>query len=115
MGCDRWREILRKQGCDGGDPDFVNGNTRPQPPVKSRGGDVVRNHSRASPTLGNHSFSFGIIAPWPAAGFYSDAVYVDSFGGGYYLCNPRHPGVRLALSVEDPAAPVQDGRCGSYR
>jgi hypothetical protein len=52
-------------------------------------------------------FSFAIMAPAPPAWIYSDAVYVDSIDGAYYLCNPRFPGVHVALSLADPnAAPV---------
>ena len=31
----------------------------------------------------------------------SNEVYVETFGGAYYLCNPRFPGVRVALSMAD--------------
>ncbi len=47
-------------------------------------------------------FSFMLVDPWPeywAATWYdSDDVYID-FDDGYYLCNRRHPGVRLAVTV----------------
>jgi len=57
-------------------------------------------------------FGFGILAPWPAGWLTTDAVYVDSMSGAYYLCNALHPGVLLALSVDDAddlsAAPAAD-------
>jgi hypothetical protein len=58
-------------------------------------------------------FSFGIVDPWPVGWLSTDAVYVDSIGGAYYLCNSLHPGVVLALSLADPdesaEAPAADG------
>jgi hypothetical protein len=42
---------------------------------------------------------FGFIDPWPADWYYTDDVYVDYVDGGYYLYNPVHPGVRIAISV----------------
>jgi len=45
--------------------------------------------------------SFGLIQPWPVGWMYTDAVYVDYFGGSYFLCNRMHPGVRLALNLTD--------------
>jgi hypothetical protein len=42
---------------------------------------------------------FGFIDPWPVGWYYTDYVYVDYVGGGYYLCNPIHPGVRIAINV----------------
>ena len=57
-------------------------------------------------------FSFAIRSAWPANWFATDAVYVDNIGGMYYLCDPLHPEVRLALSVADTdslaAAPEAD-------
>jgi hypothetical protein len=45
-------------------------------------------------------FWFGFIQPWPDGWYYTDDVYVDYIGGGYYLCNPYYPGVQVAISVE---------------
>jgi Tfp pilus assembly protein PilE len=42
---------------------------------------------------------FGFYDPWPVGWYYTDDVYVDFIGGGYYLFNPRHPGIRLAIRV----------------
>jgi hypothetical protein len=30
---------------------------------------------------------------------YTDYVYIDSIGSGYYLFNPFYPGVRVEISV----------------
>jgi len=42
---------------------------------------------------------FGFVEPWPASWYYTDDVYVDYIGDGYYLCNPSYPGARIAISV----------------
>lgn len=44
-------------------------------------------------------FWFGFIDPWPEGWYYTDDVYVDYIDGGYYLCNPYYPGVRVSISV----------------
>jgi glucan-binding YG repeat protein len=60
-----------------------------------------------SPTLvGGYSrfqyggYWFGFVQPWPDGWYYTDDVYVDYIGGGYYLCNPYYPGVQVAISVQ---------------
>jgi DNA segregation ATPase FtsK/SpoIIIE-like protein len=45
-------------------------------------------------------FWFGLANPWPAEWLYTDDVYVDYINGGYFLCNPVHPGVYLSITVE---------------
>jgi hypothetical protein len=42
---------------------------------------------------------FGFYDPWPVGWYYTDDVYVDYIGGGYYLYNPVHPGIRISISV----------------
>jgi hypothetical protein len=42
---------------------------------------------------------FGFVQPWPVGWYYTDDVYVDYIGGGYYLCNPYYPSTRVAISV----------------
>ena len=42
---------------------------------------------------------FGFVQPWPAGWYYTDHVYVDYIGGGYYLFNPFYPGVRVEIIV----------------
>jgi hypothetical protein len=44
-------------------------------------------------------FWFGFVEPWPMGWYYTDQVYVDYIDGGYYLCNPLYPSVRVAISV----------------
>jgi glucan-binding YG repeat protein len=45
-------------------------------------------------------FWFGFVQPWPDGWYYTDDVYVDYIGDGYYLCNPYYPGVQVAISVQ---------------
>ncbi|GLH66468.1 hypothetical protein GETHED_08320 [Geothrix edaphica] len=46
---------------------------------------------------------FLIVDPWPEFWvddwYLTDRVYVDYYGDGYYLVNPRHPGIRIAITV----------------
>jgi len=44
-------------------------------------------------------FWFGFVDPWPEGWYYTDDVYVDYIGGGYYLCNPSYPDARIAITV----------------
>ena len=44
-------------------------------------------------------FWFALVDPWPVAWLYTDSVYVDYMNGGYFLCDPVHPGVYLSISV----------------
>ena len=44
-------------------------------------------------------FWFGFVQPWPAGWYYTDNVYIDYVGGGYYMYDPYHPGARFAISV----------------
>jgi hypothetical protein len=46
---------------------------------------------------------FLIVDPWPEFWlddwYRTDEVYIDFFGDGYYLFNPRYPGIRVAVTV----------------
>jgi len=44
-------------------------------------------------------YSFGFIDPWPVGWGYSDDVYVVYVDGGYYMYDPVHPGLRIAISI----------------
>ena len=44
-------------------------------------------------------YSFIIIDTWPAGWYYTDDVYVDYIDGEYFLFNPVHPGIRIALNI----------------
>ena len=52
----------------------------------------------------NHRFNyggyaFGFIDPWPAGWYYTDDVYVVYDGGGYYMYDVVHPGVRISVNI----------------
>jgi hypothetical protein len=42
-------------------------------------------------------------SPWltrgQSDGLYTDSVYVDYIDGGYFLCDPVHPGVYLSIAI----------------
>jgi outer membrane biosynthesis protein TonB len=44
-------------------------------------------------------FLFKAVNPWPVGWLYTDAVYVDFLNGGYFLCDPLHPGIYLSINV----------------
>ena len=52
-----------------------------------------------APRFQYSGFWFVLLDPWPAAWSYDDDVYIDYVDGGYYLCDPVHPGVQIAVSV----------------
>ena len=70
------------------------------PPVLAAGTDSTL----AKATIEHRRFqyggySFGFIDPWPVGWGYSDDVYVVYVDGGYYMYDPVHPGVRIAISI----------------
>jgi len=44
-------------------------------------------------------FWFAMANPWPVGWLYTDSVYVDYMDGGYFLCDPIHPGVYVSITV----------------
>jgi len=44
---------------------------------------------------------FGFSGAWPSNWLYTEDVYVVDIDGVYYLCNPRYPGVNIAINVEE--------------
>ncbi len=44
-------------------------------------------------------FWFNVLNPWPAGWLYTDNVYVDYLNGGYFLCDPVHPGVYISINI----------------
>ena len=44
-------------------------------------------------------FWFNVLNPWPTGWLYTDAVYVDYLNGGYFLCDPVHPGVYISINI----------------
>jgi hypothetical protein len=44
-------------------------------------------------------YNFGYAQPWPRDWRRDDEVYVEYLDGGYFLCNPRRPGLRISLTI----------------
>ena len=42
---------------------------------------------------------FNTVDPWPVGWLYTDDVYVDYLNGGYFLCDPIHPGVFISINI----------------
>jgi hypothetical protein len=42
---------------------------------------------------------FELIDPWPADWSYSDDCYIDYIDEEYFLIDPVHPGIRIAVIV----------------
>jgi hypothetical protein len=42
---------------------------------------------------------FDTVDPWPVGWLYTDDVYVDYLNGGYFLCDPVHPGVYISINI----------------
>jgi hemolysin activation/secretion protein len=42
---------------------------------------------------------FNAAEPWPVGWPYTDDVYVDYLNGGYFLCDPVHPGVYISINI----------------
>jgi hypothetical protein len=42
---------------------------------------------------------FNVLDPWPVGWLYTDNVYVDYLNGGYFLCDPVHPGVFISINI----------------
>jgi hypothetical protein len=52
----------------------------------------------------NHRFQYGgywfaFAGEWPSNWLYTQDVYVIELNGNYFLCNPRYPGVNVAIDV----------------
>jgi hypothetical protein len=44
-------------------------------------------------------YSFGFVEPWPEGWYYTDNVYVVYEGGGYYMYDAIHPGMRISVNI----------------
>ncbi len=42
---------------------------------------------------------FNAVNPWPVGWLFTDEVYVDFLNGGYFLCDPLHPGVYISINI----------------
>jgi hypothetical protein len=60
--------------------------------------------NRAQFAGGSRRFQYGgywfaMVNPWPVGWLYTDSVYVDYINGGYFLCDPVHPGVNISINI----------------
>jgi hypothetical protein len=99
------RAVANNQGNHG---DGNNGNHYSRIPDNSYRAHFGHDHSfrmiRPQMVEGCNRFQysgywFGFNQPWPAGWSYNDNVYVEYVGGGYYLYNPRHSGIRITLNL----------------
>jgi hypothetical protein len=44
-------------------------------------------------------YTFVFLDPWPAGWALDDDCYIDYVDGGYFLLDPEHPGVQIALTI----------------
>jgi hypothetical protein len=44
-------------------------------------------------------YSFVFVDPWPMGWGFDDDCYIDYVDGGYYIFDPFHPGIRVALMI----------------
>lgn len=44
-------------------------------------------------------YTFVFVDPWPAGWALDDDCYIDYVDGGYFLLDPEHPGVQIALTI----------------
>ena len=44
-------------------------------------------------------YSFGFVDAWPVSWYYTDNVYVVYEGGGYYMYDAIHPGMRISVNI----------------
>jgi len=55
------------------------------------------------PRFQYEGFWFSVMDPWPEywsdSWYGSDDLYIENFGGGYYLRNRMHPMDRIAVTV----------------
>src|SRR5262245_7632698 len=57
---------------------------------------IVAGHPRFQ--YGGYWFVIG--RPLPPGWRYSDEVYVDYMGDGYYMASPAHPGIRISINIQ---------------
>jgi hypothetical protein len=102
------RAVANNNGDNGFHGNGNNGNHYGRIPDNSYRAHFGHDHSfrmvRPQMVNGYNRFQysgywFGFNQPWPSGWSYNDNVYVEYVGGGYYLCNPRHPGIQITLNI----------------
>jgi len=88
----------------GAQPEASHGSI-PEAKFRSSFGSGHRFHvNRSEFANGSGRFQYGgywfnVVQPWPVGWLYTDEVYVDYLNGGYFLCDPVHPGVYISVNI----------------
>jgi hypothetical protein len=53
----------------------------------------------SQPVVVYGGYSFELVEAWPVDWGFDDEVYIDYVDDGYYLFDPFHPGIRIAVFV----------------
>ena len=102
------RAVANNNGDNGFHGNGNNGNHYGRIPDNSYRAHFGHDHSfrmvRPQMVEGYNRFQysgywFGFNQPWPSGWSYNDNVYVEYVGGGYYLCDLRHPGIQITLNI----------------
>jgi hypothetical protein len=94
-----------QQRANRGDPPAASHRSIPEATFRSNFGSGHRFHvNRSEFANGSGRFQYGgywfnVVDPWPVGWLYTDDVYVDYLNGGYFLCDPVHPGVYLSVNI----------------
>ncbi len=94
----------QQRASRGAQPAASHGNI-PEAKFRSSFGSGHRFHvNRSEFANGSGRFQYGgywfnVAQPWPVGWLYTDEVYVDYLNGGYFLCDPVHPGVYISINI----------------
>jgi hypothetical protein len=94
-----------QQRANRGDQPAASHRSIPEATFRSNFGSGHRFHvNRSEFANGSGRFQYGgywfnVVDPWPVGWLYTDDVYVDYLNGGYFLCDPVHPGVDISLNI----------------
>lgn len=94
----------QQRASRGAQPGASHGSI-PEAKFRSSFGSGHRFHvNRSEFANGSGRFQYGgywfnVVQPWPVGWLYTDEVYVDYLNGGYFLCDPVHPGVYISINI----------------
>jgi hypothetical protein len=63
--------------------------------------DRTRVVNVSQPVVVYGGYQFQLAEPWPAEWSYDDDCYIDYVDDGYYLFDDEHPGIRIAVYVNE--------------
>jgi hypothetical protein len=99
------KAVQHQQQADRGAQPAAGHGSIPEAKFRSSFGSGHRFHvNRAEFANGAGRFQYGgywfnVLDPWPVGWLYTDDVYVDYLNGGYFLCDPIHPGVYISINI----------------